>query len=178
MLVYPSKTFASFFNPRTFPRHHSVENINELSLRKEWTDERHLLLALRAISMSAPWSTDVDRFLALVLASGLADQTSLCEACADFKVDRTRPDAVDSLCSHLIANYTLTEWQCHKLRNWKWKGFWMDNYCLLRQVGKTATTATYLAKESSSGRKVLLVVTPRRQWVPGQPIYRVEELPK
>jgi hypothetical protein len=125
------------------------------------------------------WSTEIDQFLALVLASHLVDQASLTKACADFCVERTDAGAVDELCRYLVANQTLTDWQCDKLRQGKWKGFWLDNYCLLKQLGKGDATSTYLAKEWRTGRLVALVVTPPvvSPWIDGQPIYRVEELP-
>ncbi|MCI0335268.1 MAG: hypothetical protein L0228_18825 [Planctomycetes bacterium] len=124
------------------------------------------------------WSTQIDEFLALVLASGLVDEAALSEACADLYVDRADPEAVDALCRYLIANDTLTEWQCDKLRKKKWKGFWLDEYCLLKQLGKGDMTSTYLAKERTTGKRVALVVTPPMvsPWVDG-PIYRVEEVP-
>jgi hypothetical protein len=77
-----------------------------------------------------------------------------------------------------MATQVLTDWQCNKLRQGKWKGFWLDNFCLLTDLDKNDMERTYLAQEWPSGRRVHLVVTPPniKPWVDGNPIYRVEEL--
>ena len=122
--------------------------------------------------MSAPWSTDVDQFLALVLASGLVDQADLREACSDFQADRRKASALDALCRHLLSKETLTQWQCEKLRKGKWKGFFLHDYCLMGHLSVADKTSTYLARETGTGKLVAITIT-----APDLINYQVSELP-
>jgi len=125
-----------------------------------------------------PASTEVDRFLVLLNSSGIIRCSEVLSACAGFDVSRTDNMALDDLCSHLIATQVLTDWQCNKLRQGKWKGFWLHNFCLLTDLNNNDVERTYLAQEWPSGRRVRLVVTPPiiKPLVDGYPVYRVEEL--
>ncbi|HEY3395695.1 MAG TPA: hypothetical protein VGK58_23535 [Lacipirellulaceae bacterium] len=127
--------------------------------------------------MCAPWSTKVDKFLALALTSRIVGLNTLTAACADFSTNRLNAGALDELCSHLIAKQVLTEWQCEKLRLGRWKGYLIDDYCLLNELDGTNTAKRYLAKELSTGRQVAFVFTPRAFRPDGQVDYRIEELP-
>jgi hypothetical protein len=118
----------------------------------------------------------IDKFLLLLFASGLLTFSELRDACAGFDVKRIDDTSLDDLCQHLIAKNAITPWQVDKLRQGKWKGFWLDHYRLLSQTGRAETETTYLAEEWPSGRQVALVVTPPKVRKEGQPLYRVEEL--
>jgi hypothetical protein len=87
---------------------------------------QYLCRLFRLSPTCAPWSTDVDKFLALVVESRLIDQDNLRAACADFTTAQSAC-ALDELCSHLTSKQILTEWQCKKLRQGKWKGFLIDD---------------------------------------------------
>lgn len=102
----------------------------------------------------------IDKFLTCALASGLIGFSELRDACAGFDTSRTDDDAVNDLRNHLAAQDTLTEWQCEKLRQGKFKGFFLDGYCLLRQLGKTENLCIYLGREVSTGKLVELDITP------------------
>jgi hypothetical protein len=127
--------------------------------------------------MEHPASTAVDRFLLLLNLSGLSRCSDVVAACAGFETNRTDESALDDLCNHLLAKQFLTQWQCDKLRAGKFKGFWLDSYCLLDFLEKTNGTSRYLAKQWPSGRRVAIVVTPPKVRPDGQVDYRVEELP-
>jgi hypothetical protein len=118
-------------------------------------------------------ATEVDRLLALILSSGLVRFSELRAACVDFDTDRTDHTAFDDLCKHLIAKGTLTEWQCDKLRQGKWKGFYLDDYCLIDHLGVTETTTTYLAKNVETGKRVAITITP-----PDLKHFRVSDAPE
>lgn len=121
---------------------------------------------------------DVDRLLAVILSSGIVRFAELRAACADFDTDRTDQSAVHDLCELLIDNGTITTWQSEKLLAGKWKGFYIDHYCMRAQIGKGETTSTYLAKDSRTGELVALVVSPPmiEPWVNGRPVYSAREL--
>ena len=103
---------------------------------------------------------DADAFLSLVVKSDLASDVELQEARADLRAVATSASALDSLCTHLVSKGILTSWQCGKLRMGKWKGFFLDGYCLLAQISKDTTTSTYLCKEVATGKQVAMSVTP------------------
>ena len=42
----------------------------------------------------------------------------------------------------------------------KWKGFYLDDYVLLEQVGKDYDSASYKARDTRDGEFVCLVITP------------------
>ncbi len=123
-------------------------------------------------------SSHIDKFLALTLASGLASFATLQTACADFDTTRTDERAVIDLTKHLAAKKVLTDWQIEKLRIGKYKGFYLEDYCMLMQIGKDESTATYLAYDCRTGERVALVVTPPMvsPWVDGKPVYVAREL--
>jgi serine/threonine-protein kinase len=129
--------------------------------------------------MCAPWSTKIDKFLALVVSSHIVELSTLAAACTDFSTNSTDESAISDLCRHLIGKGLLTEWQCEKLCEGKWKGFWLDNYCLLAELNRSGEGTAYLAKEWRTEKQVALVVSPPKikPWVNGHPFYRVEELP-
>jgi eukaryotic-like serine/threonine-protein kinase len=118
-------------------------------------------------------ANEVDRLLGLILSSGLVQFSELRAACADFDTDRTDSTAVDDLSEHLIANGTLSEWQCSKIRQGRWKGFYLDEYCLVDHLGVTETTTTYLARNVETGKRVAITITP-----PDLKHYRVSDAPE
>lgn len=107
-----------------------------------------------------PHTTEIDKFVALLMASGLTHFADLHNAVTGFDTARTDATAIEDLCEHLKSKEALTDWQCGKLRSGKYKGFFVDGYCLLSQIGKTETTSTYAAKEVSTGKVVSMTFTP------------------
>ena len=127
----------------------------------------------------APTATAIDRFLTLFLLSGLRSFADISRACSDFDTRRTDDMAVADLGRHLIQAKVLTDWQYAKLIQGKYKGFLLDGYKFMEQIGKDATTSTYLVEEASTGSQFAMVVTPPRL-VPnydGRIRYEISELP-
>jgi hypothetical protein len=60
----------------------------------------------------------------------------------------------------------------------KFKGFFLDGYCLLKQIGKGLTTSTYLVREVKTGQLMAMVVTPppAAPW-DGRIHYEIKEIP-
>lgn len=103
---------------------------------------------------------DAEAFLALAVKSGLINQVDVEEACKDFQSRSTNASEIDKLCDHLISKGVLTSWQCNKLRTGRWKGFYLDGYCFLGQIGKDQMSSTYLCKVMATGKQVAMRVTP------------------
>lgn len=118
----------------------------------------------------------IDRFIELVIRSGLSSTPAIIVACAGFDTTRIDTKCLSELCQHLIDNGTLTRWQCDKLCSGKWKGFFLDGYCLLSHVSIDETTSTYLCKEVATGKHVAMAVTPPMHSADGQFHYQISKL--
>ncbi len=120
-----------------------------------------------------PWSSELDRFLAYALASYLLSSAELTSSVDASNASQDDPDAVQRLCEHLMSNGTLTKWQCDKLRNNQYKGFFLGQYKFLEpDVGKAAYH--FFAEDCKSRRRVKLFAKPNAA-SPGGIEYRVIE---
>jgi hypothetical protein len=63
-------------------------------------------------------------------------------------------------CDFLVSTNRITAWQCGKLRQGKWKGFYLDNYVLLEWSRKDLDFAYYKARDIRDGNVVQLTITP------------------
>ena len=100
----------------------------------------------------APWSTERDKFLALLVASRLLSVGEVIAVLSDC--DKSAD--VSQLCERLIAQDLLSEWQCNKLREGKYKGFFMGQYKILDQL--SVSLQHYLVEDLSTQRKVTVCV--------------------
>jgi serine/threonine-protein kinase len=105
-------------------------------------------------------TTPLDKFLELVQKSGLASSTETVAWRAEFPFTLTDEFAVEELCLQLIGKGVLTTWQCDKLRQGKWKGFFLDGYCFLSRISMDDTSSTYLCREVATQKYVAMRVTP------------------
>ena len=119
----------------------------------------------------------IDRFVELVVRSGLATQVQVTELINQFQASQrsTKKSAdVAAFCKFLGAHEVLTAWQCEKLRQGKFKGFYLHNYLFLDHLGKDSDLAYYKARDIRNGKLVRLTVTPMNR-SPGPDIeYRVD----
>lgn len=99
----------------------------------------------------SPWSTEWDNFLGLIVASGLLGLPQVVDA-----INESGARDVAALGKHLIATKLLTVWQCNKLRDGRYKGFFLDNYKLLDIL--SIDERRYLAENTETGDVVELVV--------------------
>jgi hypothetical protein len=76
------------------------------------------------------------------------------------KKTATNARQAESFCDFLIATNRITAWQGNKLRKGNWKGFYLNNYLMLEQVGKDEEFCYYKARDARDGRLVRLTVTP------------------
>ena len=121
----------------------------------------------------SPWSSELDRFLAYALASYLLSFPELNEAVDASHAGQGDPNAVDRLCEHLISNRTLTKWQCDKLRNGQYKGFFFERYKFL-EPDPSHAAYHFIAEDVESHRRVKLFAKPNAS-LPGGVEYRVVE---
>jgi serine/threonine-protein kinase len=97
-----------------------------------------------------------DQFLDFVRKSGLVDHATIEQVCNEF--DGTME--LDQLCNRFIARGLLTVWQCNKLQQGKYKGFYLDNYCILKLLEIAENNSSFIARDTTSGERVLLIINP------------------
>jgi len=119
--------------------------------------------------------SELDKFLALTLQSGLLGFDELHSALDKFRRERQvqfKNGRVElaAFCEYLVNQTLLTRWQCEKLRAGQFKGFFLDHFKLLEQVGMTGTLGTYAVEDVRSKRRGILKVGPK-DW----PHYEIDE---
>jgi len=105
----------------------------------------------------------IDRFVELIVRSGLATQEQVTELTNQFQTTRqSTKNSTDiaAFCTFLVANDLLTAWQCGKLREGKFKGFFLDDYMLLDRFPHDENFGYYLARDIKDGKLARLTVTP------------------
>ena len=108
-------------------------------------------------------NASLERFICFLRLSQLCTEQQLGDLVSKFESERrniANGDAVAQFCSFLVDTNAVTAWQCEKLKMGKWKGFYLDDYVLLEQVGKDRTTVSYSARDIRDGLSVCLVITP------------------
>src|SRR5688572_3283607 len=89
---------------------------------------------------SSTWysAMSIERCRELMVSSGLSNRPESDALVARFRAsgESGSPDEVEAFCRFLISTNLFTNWQCSKLQAGKWKGFYLDNYLLLEQIGK------------------------------------------
>jgi hypothetical protein len=124
-----------------------------------WRWRRTSTAPFRPTFSFAPIGNEIDRFLGLLLASGIAHFSELWDVCSDFDFHRNDSNALADLCTHLIAKQVVTAWQCDKLKSGKWKGFYLDGYKLLGPTNSEEPAGPkFLAVDVTTGQQVTLVV--------------------
>lgn len=115
------------------------------------------------VQSSIERAVNIKQFKTLLINSRLSGKTEADELATVFQAEcreRNAPATVDLFCDFLIANNRFTAWQCDKLRKGKWKGFYLDDYQLLDQIGKDQEFAYYQARDTRDGTLVRLTITP------------------
>ena len=121
----------------------------------------------------------LERFICFLRLSQICSEQQVQELLGTFENQRQEilsdEDGLAQFCSTLVSANAATEWQCNKLKVGKWKGFYLDDYLLLEQVGKDYEYAYYRARDIRDGSIVRLVVTPMNRTKGPRIIeYRVE----
>lgn len=104
--------------------------------------------------------------MAFALASGLIDSHELAAAVEASGVQHREPDAVAQFAEYLVANGTLTGWQCDKISNGQYKGFFLGQFRIL-EVDPESEAYHYFAEDLQSGKRVRLLVKPNRSYPDG-----------
>ena len=114
---------------------------------------------------------DSSRWIELVRKSGV-----VCEDALSSWTDRCN-ETLDacSLASMMVDAQLLTAWQAELLLMGKWKGFFVDRYCLLEhlETDSARNTKTFSAVDKDTGNRVILEIAWRALTKDGKFFYVV-----
>ncbi|MEW4452689.1 serine/threonine-protein kinase [Bremerella sp. JC817] len=112
-----------------------------------------------------PAVVNSDRFIELIGKSKLVQPPALEQALEELRAahDGEIPKDLDVLQEFFVGKNLLTNWHCEKLRNGKYKGFYLSKYRLLKHLGTGGMSSVYLAEHILMNRKVAIKVLPRRR---------------
>jgi hypothetical protein len=118
------------------------------------------------MSTAFPWSSDLDRFLAMALASNLANVGDLESWRQRFNAERsaaarTDVDELTAFCDFLIEQGLLTRWQCKMLVEGKFRGFFVEHFKLLELARDTGSWIVFSAEDCRTKRLVRLRIRPQ-----------------
>ena len=103
-------------------------------------------------------------FLSLVERSGIVVQSRLKAALAKLKEKQSgQKVSVDLLAEHLVDSGLITDWHVDKLRNGKYKGFFLGKFKLLGHLGTGGMSSVYLAQHKISEKTRAIKVLPRKR---------------
>ena len=107
---------------------------------------------------------NVETFLDLVQRSGLVEKDRLQALVAQLEKESggQLPANVDEVGRRFVAENLVTQWQCDRLLEGKWKGFFLGRYKLLGQLGAGGMSTVYLGEHVLMQRRVAIKVLPRQ----------------
>ncbi|RMF89024.1 MAG: serine/threonine protein kinase, partial [Planctomycetota bacterium] len=107
----------------------------------------------------------VERFLDLVARSKLIDPDQLQRTLAQWKEAGLNLDEISSkdLAQRFVDTGMLTAWQCEKLLEGRYKGFFLNKYKLLDHLGTGGMSSVYLAEHVLMERRVAIKVLPKQR---------------
>jgi hypothetical protein len=120
----------------------------------------------------------INRFVEYTIKSGLVNRAELDAVLRSLEGSRgAYGKTLTALTSELIARNLLTAWQVAKLREEKYKGYFLDEFVLLDMLDHGLDFSRYLARDTRNGRLVALKVFPRGRRKSADAVnYEVEDL--
>ena len=126
---------------------------------------------------SNPLSMDVRKFHGMVIASRLCAAGQISDAFNEFlegiRAPSSKGSDVVAFCDYLVWQKILTRWQCGKLLEGRFEGFFLDHYKLLERVKARARHPLFAAEDVNTAEKVLLAIIPNRLSKSGHVEYSV-----
>ena len=103
-------------------------------------------------------------FLSLVERSGIVVKSRLKAALAKLGEKQSgQKVSATKLAEHLVDSGLITDWHVEKLRNGKYKGFFLGKFKLLGHLGTGGMSSVYLAQHNISEKTRAIKVLPRKR---------------
>jgi hypothetical protein len=119
----------------------------------------------------------IEEFLPLLIRSELATEPQASELLVRYQEEHLPttdvPDSLTSFCSFLVADGMLTTWQCTKLRNAQWKGFYLDGWLFLDHADLDQDYSYFLVRHTTEGTIAQMAVVPPARWKGRDVDYRI-----
>ncbi len=108
---------------------------------------------------------NVEKFLDLVQQSGLVEKDRLQTfvALLEKESDGKLPSDVDEVARRFVAENLVSPWQCDRLLEGKYRGFFLGRYKLLGQLGAGGMSTVYLGEHVLMQRRVAIKVLPKNR---------------
>lgn len=124
---------------------------------------------------------DIEHLAALLARSQLSSEDCTTQLISQYHNERfwqsTFGEPVTSFCAFLVGTGVVTTWQCEKLRNGQWKGFFdFEGYVVLDDLGSQNDFWYFLARSTSEQTIVRLAAKPRGEWQSNKPEFRVDHV--
>lgn len=106
----------------------------------------------------------VEQFLDLIRRSQLIEAEQLQKVLQELRAGNNPSTlSAEALSEKLVAEGLLTRWQCSKLREGRYKGFFLGKYKLLDHLGSGGMSSVYLAEHVLMQRRVAIKVLPKHR---------------
>jgi serine/threonine-protein kinase len=108
---------------------------------------------------------EVEAFLDLLRRSELVEQSRLDAALAELQAacGGKLPADTDAVARHLVDAGLITPWQCDRLLEGRYRGFFLGKYKLLGHLGTGGMSSVYLAEHVLMQRRVAIKVLPKQR---------------
>lgn len=108
---------------------------------------------------------NVETFLDLVQRSGLVEKDRLQALVAQLETEAggKLPADVDEVARRFVAENLISPWQCDRLLEGRYRGFFLGRYKLLGQLGTGGMSTVYLGEHVLMQRRVAIKVLPKNR---------------
>jgi serine/threonine protein kinase len=106
---------------------------------------------------------NIETFLDLVRRSGLVEKDRLQAIVAQWEKEGKLPSEADEVGRRLVAENLISPWQCDRLLEGKYRGFFLGRYKLLGQLGSGGMSTVYLGEHVLMQRRVAIKVLPKNR---------------
>jgi len=127
--------------------------------------------------MGTPDRHSIEFFLELIRRSGLVADGEVGTLVERFRKSpyyyARLPESITAFCSFLVAANVLTTCQCAKLREWRFRGFFLDEWVLLDEIGRENDARLFLSRElHGTGQAILRIWPPKGRFGPRLDVVR------
>ena len=106
------------------------------------------------------WIWKGNEFVECLIASQLADEEQTGLLVEEFRESDCSQPTITGFCDFLISKGVVTFWQCAKIRNGQFKGFFTGEYVILDYLSSNNTSSAFVARHVKTRDVVVLLFDP------------------